>query len=43
MFNVNPGDLFFTNQYVTGPNNASVFLEDMTTLTYNSYSVSTPA
>jgi hypothetical protein len=42
VFNVNPGDLFFTNQYVTGPNNASVFLEDMTTLTYNSYSVSTP-
>jgi hypothetical protein len=42
VFNVNPGDLFYTNQYVTGPNNASVFLEDMTTLTYNSYSVSTP-
>lgn len=41
VFNVNPGDLVYTDEYVSGPNNASVFLEDMTTLTYNSYSVST--
>jgi len=40
-FTVNPGDSFYTEVY-GGATEASVFIEDMTTLTYNTYPVSTP-
>ena len=42
-FAVNPGDTFYTEVLAFGPStNGSVFIEDMTTLTYNSYSISAP-
>jgi hypothetical protein len=42
-FQVNPGDIFYTEIHAFGGCNAgSAFVEDLTTLTYNSYSVSNP-
>jgi hypothetical protein len=39
-FNLNPGDVFYTEVKGYGPNtNGYVFVEDMTTLTYNAYSI----
>ena len=40
VFPVNAGDLFYTEVIAHGPNSGSVFVEDLTTLTYNSYAVS---
>jgi hypothetical protein len=41
VFPVNPGDLFYTEVHgFGGCNPGSVYVEDLTTLTYNSYSVS---
>ena len=43
VFAVNPGDLFYTELHAFGGcNPGSVYVEDLTTLTYNSYSVSNP-
>lgn len=39
VFSVNPGDLFYTEVQAHGPNSGSIFVEDLTTLTYNSYAV----
>lgn len=42
-FQVNPGDLFYTELHAFGGcNNGSAFVEDLTTLTYNSYSIANP-
>jgi hypothetical protein len=42
-FSVNPGDLFYTELHAFGGcNNGSAFVEDLTTLTYNSYTISNP-
>ena len=41
VFSLNPGDLFYTEVHAFGGcNPGSVYVEDLTTLTYNSYSVS---
>ena len=43
VFGLNPGDLFYTEVHAFGGcNTGSVYVEDLTTLTYNSYSVSNP-
>jgi len=42
-FSVNPGDVFYTEVHAFGGCNAgSAFVEDLTTLTYNSYSIANP-
>lgn len=41
-FTVNPGDVFYTEVQASGPTSGSVYLEDLTTLTYNSYAVTGP-
>jgi hypothetical protein len=41
-FNPSIGDVFFVDVFATGPNNAYVFLSDLTTYTAAEYSVSTP-
>jgi hypothetical protein len=41
-FNPNIGDVFFADVFATGPNNAYVYLSDLTTYTAAEYSVSTP-
>ena len=42
-FPVNPGDVFYTEIHAFGGcNNGSAFVEDLTTLAYNSYSISNP-
>jgi hypothetical protein len=40
VFSLSPGDIFYTEVQAHGPTSGSVFVEDLTTLTYNSYSVS---
>jgi len=43
VFQVNPGDLFYTELHAFGGcNNGSAFVEDLTTLTYNSYTIDNP-
>lgn len=42
-FQVHPGDIFYTELHAFGGCNAgSAFVEDLTTLTYNSYSIANP-
>jgi hypothetical protein len=42
-FSLNPGDIFYTEVHAFGGcNSGSAFVEDLTTLTYNSYSISNP-
>jgi hypothetical protein len=41
-FSVHPGDVFYTEVQASGPSAGSVYVEDLTTLTYNSYAVSGP-
>jgi hypothetical protein len=42
-FSLNPGDIFYTEVHAFGGcNNGSAFVEDLTTLTYNSYTISNP-
>ncbi|MGB9234028.1 MAG: G1 family glutamic endopeptidase [Terriglobales bacterium] len=36
-FQVNPGDVFYTQVQAPGPNISTVYVEDITTQTYNSY------
>jgi hypothetical protein len=38
-FSVNPGDLFYTEVHANGATSGWVYLEDLTTLTYNNYTV----
>ena len=40
-FNVNPGDAFYTQVIILDANDGSVFLEDLSTLTFETYAVST--
>ena len=43
VFSLNPGDLFYTEIHAFGGcNSGSAFVEDLTTLTYNSYSIGNP-
>jgi len=43
VFSLNPGDVFYTELHAFGGCNAgSVFVEDLTTLVYNSYTMSNP-
>jgi len=43
VFQVNPGDVFYTELHAFGGcNDGSAFVEDLTTLTYNSYTISNP-
>jgi hypothetical protein len=43
VFQVNPGDIFYTELHAFGGcNNGSAYVEDLTTLTYNSYTISNP-
>jgi hypothetical protein len=43
VFNLNPGDVFYTELHAFGGcNNGSAFVEDLTTLTYNSYTITNP-
>jgi hypothetical protein len=43
VFSLNPGDVFYTEVHAFGGcNNGSAFVEDLTTLTYNSYTISNP-
>jgi hypothetical protein len=42
-FSLNPGDIFYTEIHAFGGCNAgSAFIEDLTTLTYNSYTIANP-
>ena len=42
-FSLNPGDVFYTEVHAFGNcNNGSAFIEDLTTLTYNAYTISNP-
>jgi hypothetical protein len=42
-FYMNPGDIFYTEVHAFGGcNNGSAFVEDLTTLTYNSYTITNP-
>ena len=43
VFQVNPGDVFYTELHAFGGcNDGSAFVEDLTTLTYNSYTIGNP-
>ncbi len=43
VFQVYPGDIFYTELHAFGGcNNGSAYVEDLTTLTYNSYTISNP-
>jgi hypothetical protein len=43
VFPLNPGDVFYTELHAFGGcNNGSAFVEDLTTLTYNSYTIANP-
>jgi hypothetical protein len=43
VFSLNPGDVFYTEVHAFGGcNNGSAFVEDLTTLTFNSYTISNP-
>ena len=43
VFSLNPGDVFYTEVHAFGGcSNGSAFVEDLTTLTYNSYTISNP-
>lgn len=42
-FSLNPGDQFYTEVHALGGcNNGSAFIEDLTTLTYNAYTIANP-
>ena len=42
-FSLNPGDQFYTEVHAFGGcNNGSAFIEDLTTLTYNAYTIANP-
>lgn len=42
-FSLNPGDAFYTEVHAFGGcNNGSAFIEDLTTLTYNAYTITNP-